>query len=430
MAERDILMVSQRELKLLHVIHKVLEGTITQAKAAALVSLSERQIRRIVKRIRGEGGEGILHKSRGRESSRKLPTKLKDRVIELYRQNYKGFGPTLAAEKLAEMDKIEISDETLRKWLMESGQWVRGRKGKGHRQWRERRHHHGELLQMDGSHHDWFEGRGSKCVLMAMIDDATGTIYGRFHPYEGTLPAMDCFKGYIQKYGIPIAVYLDKHSTYKSTGKPTIEEEIEGTGPLSEFGRAMKELDVEMIYAHSAQAKGRVERLFNTLQDRLVKELRLLGISSIGEANKFLKTYLTKFNERFSVKPVSDADLHRAVPKELDLDTILCIRSVRALRNDFTVAHDKVLYQVETAVQTQTVIVQERVDGSMIITHQGKQLKFRKILERPEKAAPRKRKYKGPRSGARRLIIPIERLLWNDGAPTETSSDSSQSNAA
>jgi hypothetical protein len=155
---------------------------------------------------------------------------------------------------------------------------------------------------------------------------------------------MACFKGYVQKYGIPLAVYLDRHTTYKSPTKVTMEEEIAGVSPLSEFGRAMAELEVEMIYAHSPQAKGRVERLFQTLQDRLVKEMRLLGISSIQAANKFLKTYLSKFNKQFSVKPANEADLHRAVPEMLDLDKVLCIRTPRALRNDFTVAHNKKLY--------------------------------------------------------------------------------------
>jgi hypothetical protein len=283
---------------------------------------------------------------------------------------------------------------------------------------------------MDGSHHDWFEGRGPKCVLMGMIDDATGQIYGQFHAYEGTLPAMACFKGYVQKYGIPLAVYLDRHTTYKSTTKVTMVDEIAGINPLSQFGRAMAEFEVEMIYAHSPQAKGRVERLFQTLQDRLVKEMRLLGISSIKAANKFLKTYLLKFNKQFSVKPVNEANLHRAVPEGLDLDKVLCIRTHRALRNDFTVAHDKKLYQVETAVQTDTVLVEDKIDGSMVISHKGKQLKITEILERPEKATPRKRKYKGPKSGAKRLIIPIERLLWNDCAIAESSPESRQSHAA
>jgi hypothetical protein len=176
--------------------------------------------------------------------------------------------------------------------------------------------------------------------------------------------------------------------------------------------------------------KGRVERLFKILQDRLVKEMRLLGISSIQAANKFLKTYLSKFNKQFSVKPANEADLHRGVPAMLDLDKVLCIRTPRALRNDFTVAHDKKLYQVETAVQTNTVLVANKIDGSMVMSYQGKQLKIREILERPEKATPRKRKYKGWKSGAKRLIIPPERLLRNEGALAERSPASRQSHAA
>ena len=192
MAERDIIMARQKELKVLHVIHKVIEGEVTQGLAAEMISLSERQIRRIVKRIREEGDGGIQHRSRGRQSNRLKPKKLKERIIKLYQQKYKGFGPTLAAEKLSEIDAIQISDETLRLWLIDAGQWQKKRKRKAHRQWRPRKANCGEMLQMYGSKHDWFEGRGPKCVLMAYIDDATNRVYGRFYEYEGTIPAMDC----------------------------------------------------------------------------------------------------------------------------------------------------------------------------------------------------------------------------------------------
>lgn len=267
MAERDIVMIRQKELRYLHVIHKVLEGEITQGKAAELISLSERQVRRIVQRIREEGDAGIAHRSRGRHSNRKRPQKLKERIIALYQEKYEGFGPTLAAEKLLELDEIEISDETLRLWLIEAGLWEGRRTRKKHRQWRERKAHWGEMLQMDGSHHDWFEGRGPKCVLMAYIDDATGRVFGRFYEYEGTIPAMDSFRRYIRKYGLPMSVYLDKHSTYKSWAKLTDEDIMAGREePLSQFQRALQELGVQVIHAHSPQAKGRVERLFGTLQ--------------------------------------------------------------------------------------------------------------------------------------------------------------------
>jgi len=298
MAGEDMIMARQGELKRLHVIQKVLEKVVKQVEAAEILSLSARQIRRIVKRIRIEGERGILHKSRGRPSNRQIPRKIRDKVIQFYRRQYKDFGPTLATEKLLERNGIGISDETLRKWLMETGDWKKVRRGRRHRQWRERKHHCGEMVQMDGSHHDWFEGRGPRSVLMGYIDDATGRVFGRFYDYEGTIPAMESFRGYIQKYGLPMSVYLDKHTTYKSTGKPTIQDELKNTQPLSEFERALKELGVEVIHANSPQAKGRIERLFGTLQDRLVKEMRLRGIRTIEEANGFWEDYLPWYNRR------------------------------------------------------------------------------------------------------------------------------------
>ena len=385
MAGKDIIIMKQKELKRLHVIHKVMEGELTQVEAAEILTLSERQIGRIVKRIREEGDKGIQHRSRGKESRRRLPKKLKDRVVAMYLQKYKGFGPTFTAEKLYEFDDIALSKETVRKWLIEAGQWQKGRAHRKHRQWRERKWHCGEMVQMDGSHHDWFEGRRPKCVLMGYIDDATGRIFCRFYEYEGTIPAMDSFKRYITAHGIPMSVYFDKHTTYKSTAEPSIEDEINGTEPLSEFGRALRELGVNLIHAHSPQAKGRVERMFNTLQDRLVKEMNLRGINTIEEANKFLKSYLSSHNKRFAVKPKEKNDLHREIPKGLNLDKILCIRTERTLRNDSTIAHNGRLYQIQEAVKSKKVLVQERVNGTMLITHNDVSLKFKEITTRPEK---------------------------------------------
>ncbi len=385
MAGKDIIMLSQRELKRLHVIRKVLDGVLKQVEAAGILSLSDRQIRRLIKRVEVEGDTAVAHKSRGKPSNRGLPKKIKDKAIRLYREKLQGFGPTLAVEKLFEIEGIGISDETLRLWLIESGDWKKQRKGRRHRQWRERKHYFGEMLQMDGSHHDWFEGRGSKCVFMGYIDDATGRAFGRFYEYEGTIPAMDSFKRYIKKYGIPVSVYLDRHTTYKSTAKPTIEDELNATEPLSEFERALKELGVEVKHANSPQAKGRIERLFGTLQDRLVKEMRLKGICTIEEANKFLEEYLPEYNRRFAVKPKGEDDLHREIPKGLNLDSILCIKTERVLRNDFTIAHNSKLYQILDRVRAKKVQVEERVNGTMIITHKGNSLRFKEITERPEK---------------------------------------------
>ena len=385
MAGKDIIMIRQKELKRLHVIHKVIEGVLTQVEAAGILSLSERQIGRIVKRIREEGDKGIQHRSRGKESNRRLPKKLIERVVWLYQNKYQGFGPTLTAEKLFELEGIHVSKETVRMYLLEAGQWQKSRKVRTHRQWRERKDHCGEMVQMDGSHHDWFEGRRSKCVLMGYIDDATGRIFCRFYEYEGTIPAMDSFKRYIRKYGIAMSVYFDKHTTYKSTSEPSIEDEINGTEPLSEFGRALTELGVQIIHAHSPQGKGRIERLFKTLQDRLVKDMTIRGIITIEEANKFLETYMTFHNKRFAFKPKEQNDLHREVPKGLNLDKILCIRTERALRNDCTIAHNGKLYQIQEAVKSKKVLVEERVNGRMLITHNDDSLQFKEITIRPEK---------------------------------------------
>jgi hypothetical protein len=239
------------------------------------------------------------------------------------------------------------------------------------------------MIQMDGSHHDWFEGRGARCVLMGFIDDATGRVFGRFYEYEGTVPAMESFKGYIQKHGLPMSVYLDKHTTYKSTAKASIEEQLNDSPALSEFERALKELGVEVIHANSPQAKGRIERLFGTLQDRLVKEMRLRGIGTIQEANRFLEEYLPLYNSRFAVCPKEKDNLHRPVGRGVKLDGILCIKTKRTLRNDFTVAHNRKLYQVEDHVNTSKVMVQDRMDGSIHITYKNRALRFREISERP-----------------------------------------------
>jgi hypothetical protein len=388
MAGEDMIMAHPGEIKRLHVIRKVLERVIKQVEAAEILLLSGRQIRRIVKRIRCEGDRGIVHQSRGRASNRRTPDKVKDKVIRLYRAQYKDFGPTLASEKLSERDGIGISGETLRRWLLEAGDWKRSRKGRKHRQWRERKHHYGEMVQIDGSHHAWFEERGPGCVLMGYIDDATGKVFARFYPYEGSLPAMDSFKRYSKKYGLPMKVYLDKHTTYKSTARPTIQDELDQVEPLSQFERALKELGVEVLHAHSPQAKGRIERFFRTLQDRLVKEMRLRGIRTLEEANQFLEEYLPVYNRRFSVCPKGKDNFHRPLPKGLVLDTILCIKTERSLRNDFTVAHNRKLYQIEDSVKASKVTVQQRVDGSMIMTHKGRSLRFKEITERPVREKP------------------------------------------
>jgi len=292
----------------------------------------------------------------------------------------------------------KISDETLRKWLIEEGYWKKRWKRSCFRQWRPRRECFGQMVQMDGSHHDWLEGRGPKLVLMGYIDDATNTIYGRFYDYEGTLPAMDSFKSYVELYGLPISVYLDRHTTYKSSKKLTEWDEIEGVEALSQFERALKELGVEVIHALSPQAKGRVERLFGVLQDRLVKEMRLQGIKSKEEANVFLEAYLPKYNKRFRVCPADEADAHVKLPRHVDLDRYLCIKTERTIRKDNTIALDGRLYQLEEQ-GGKKVMVEERVDGSLLLVSKGISLKHREITERPQKevaAEPIIREYNRP----------------------------------
>jgi hypothetical protein len=240
------------------------------------------------------------------------------------------------------------------------------------------------MVQMDGSHHDWLEGRGPELVLMGYIDDATNTAYGQFYDYEGTLPAMDSFKGYVEKYGLPMSVYLDRHTTYKSSKKLTEWEEVEGIESLSQFERALKELGVEVIHALSPQAKGRVERLFGVLQDRLVKEMRLRGIKTKEEANAFLEEYLPRYNERFKVCPAHETDVHVKLPHHVDLDRYLCIKTERTIRNDNTIALDGRLYQIQQR-GGKKVVVEERIDGSVRMISQGVSLKYKEITERPKK---------------------------------------------
>ena len=240
------------------------------------------------------------------------------------------------------------------------------------------------MIQLDGSHHDWLEGRGPKLVLMAYIDDATNTTYGRFYDYEGTLPAMDSFGRYVQKNGLPISVYLDRHTTYKSPKKLTEWEKIEGVEPLSQFERALKELGVELIHALSPQAKGRIERLFGVLQDRLVKEMRLRGIKTKDVANEFLEEYLPCHNERFKVCPANEADAHVRLPGDFNLDRYLCIKTGRTIGNDNTLAHDGRLYQIDEP-SGKKVVVEERIDGSIHVVSKGAALKYHEITERPKK---------------------------------------------
>ena len=383
MVREDRVIMSVKELRRVHAIRQTIEKTLTQVQAGTVLGLTPRHIRRLIERVEQAGDQGLAHRGRGKPSNRRIPDKVKTTVLTLYEKRYGDFGPTLATEKLAERHGIMLSDETLRRWLRARGIVHFTRRKRPHRAWRERRAHVGELIQLDGSHHDWFEGRGPRCVLMAYIDDANSRVFARFYEYEGTLPAMDSFQRYVTRYGIPLAVYADKHTTYQSPAPPTGEEQLAGVMPTSQFGRALDELGVELIAAHSPQAKGRVERLFKTVQDRLVKELRLAGIASIEAANRFLEEWLPIYNRRFTVQSAQAADLHRPKPAGGDLNRILCIKTTRCLRRDWTVAHPGHLYQVRSNVRATHVIVEDWVDGTMRMTHKGRPLTYQAIGTRP-----------------------------------------------
>lgn len=388
MAEREIIQMRARELRRLKIIHEAMDKKMTQEKAGEVEGLSERQIRRIIQRVRKEGDEGIVHKSRGRESNRKIAKEIKAKAIGLYRGQYGDFGPTLASEKMLERNQLAVHDETLRLWLIESGDWKKGRRQRKHHQWRERKECLGEMVQMDGSRHDWLEGRGPELTLMGYIDDATNRVHARFCEYEGTLPAMDSFQRYIQKYGIPQSVYADKHSTYQSQDELTIEEQLAGQEETkTQFSRALEELGVILIAAHSPQAKGRVERLFRTFQDRLIKEMRLRRIKSLEEANEFLEKYLPRYNRRFTVEPAKAVNLHRKVPKGIHLKRILCIKGERVLRLDNTIHHEGKLYLIDDLWKQgkpKKVIVEERLDGKLYLMDRDRTLRYRLIQEHPK----------------------------------------------
>jgi len=408
MVRKDVITMSIEEIKRLRLIEKVKVKRIKQREAAEMLGLTERQIRRIVKRFKEEGEKGLTHRLRGRGSNRRISEEEIERMVNICAEKYKGFGPTLASEKLVERDKIRVSREKLRNIMMDYGLWVPRRKSKRHRKWRERMKYFGEMVQMDGSHHDWLEGRGEELTLMGYIDDATNNVYAEFHEYEGTKPAMKSFKGYIKRNGIPQKVYLDKHTTYKSTKKETLEDQLDGKEPQSQFERALEELGVDVIHANSPQAKGRIERLFRTFQDRLIKEMRLRDIKTKEEANKFLRWYLPKYNKRFVVEPAGKENLHREIDKGLNLSKIFTIRTERTVRNDYTIIHERQFYQLETdmALKGRKVTVEECLNGRQRIEYKGKYIKYKKVkaLSWPKaevnlkRSLKIRRKYKPPKS--------------------------------
>lgn len=385
---QDIITMSQRELQRLPVIESVLAKRMTQVEGAGCLDVSTRQVRRLERRVEREGPSGLIHRSRGRPSNRAKPQRLRCQVLELIREKYPDFGPTLACEKLAEVHKLTLSDETVRRWMRAEGLWAGRRRPRPHRQWRERSACLGAMIQMDGSHHRWLEGRGPEFVLMGYVDDATGRVYARFYPGEDREAAFDSFQRYCRLYGIPQRVYLDKHTIYKSPGKPTIEDQLANQWPRTQFERALAELGVEVIHAHSPQAKGRVERLFRTFQDRLIKELRLAKIQTLPEANRFLVGFLQAYNRRFSRAPRQPGNLHRPAPAGKLLGQVLCVKEPRVVANDGTVQVDGQRLQLLPpglrSLAKKGVVVTIRPNGRMRVLYEGKELAYRAIPVQPK----------------------------------------------
>lgn len=383
--QKGLLTMSSKESLKIHVIRKTDEKTMKQKDAANALKCTERHIRRLLHDYRKYGIKSLIHASRGKPSPRKTPQDETNRIIKLYKTKYPGFGPLFFAEKLAENENIQRSKETIRNIMITEELWLNKPRKKKHRKQRERMPNAGMLVQLDGSLDNWFQDRAPKCVLMAFIDDATSLTYAKFYQYEGTLPALDSFIGYIQKYGIPLSLYADLHQTYKVNNKKrTIEDELNNYFPLSRFQQAIQKLGVQIIPAYSPQAKGRVERLFGTLQDRLKKELQIHNISTIKEANAFLPSFLSSYNRKFAKKHLSKGNIHKPALPVSVLRKILCIKTKRSVSNDFTIRHNNYIYQLNESTLSKHVIINELTNGQVIIKDKhNKPLRYT-IIKKPE----------------------------------------------
>jgi hypothetical protein len=370
--------MSGHELRRIEVLSEVLARRRTEVSAAAILGLSTRQTRRLLAAYRDGGGGAMVHKARGRTSNNQLIVGIRQYVIELVRARYADFGPSLAAEVLLAKDGVKVSRETLRKWMIEDGLWLSRKQRRSFHQPRLRRESYGELIQIDGSDHRWFEERGAACSLLVFIDDATGKLMQlRFVPSESTSSYFDCLRGYLDAHGCPVAFYSDKHTVFR------INRDAKGGSGMTQFGRALAELNIEIICANSSQAKGRVERVNRTLQDRLVKELRLENVSDIGAGNVFLPKFVERFNEKFSVRATKSEDLHRQLTVSPDrLSDILCHREQRHVGQQLTLAYDrKQLILDRSAVSEelggQYVDLYDFADGRLEVRWKGQVLPYR-----------------------------------------------------
>jgi hypothetical protein len=382
--------MSQRERDRLKVMSSVLEGKRLQKEAARLLKLTVRQVRRLQRRLEAQGDVGLVHRLRGRPSNHQRPKELRCQAVHIYRQELPDFGLAMASEKLQQRG-LEVPAGTLRGWLLAEGLWQPRRKRDEHRQRRERRACFGELVQADGSHHDWLEGRGPRMVLVAMIDDATSKQTARFYGGETTEAYMDLLGRYLRKHGRMVAMYVDRDSIFRAEDK----HPDDPRPTLTQFSRALGELQIELILANSPQAKGRIERSFNTAQDRLVKELRLAGACTIEQANEVLDTtYLPWFNRWCSAKPASPNDSHRALHPSMHLESILSLQDKRKVANDYTIRLDNQIYQLlPPALPGQrggTVTIERRLDGTLWIRFKKNYLAYHRVgpSDRPLGALP------------------------------------------
>jgi molybdenum-dependent DNA-binding transcriptional regulator ModE len=380
------LTMSRKERTRLGVMEQVKAKEMTLVAAAQVLRLSYRQAKRVWARYQDQGDKGLVHRGRGRAGNRAKAKEFKQRVLARYERRYEGFGPTLACEHLSQ-EGLLVDHETLRRWLLESGSWRVQRRRQKHRQWRQRKPCVGQLVQMDGSEHDWFEGRAERAVLMVMIDDASNRTYARFAQAETTRAAYDTFEGYVRRYGLPQGLYVDRDSIYKTTREPSIAEQLAGEQPLTQFGRAMKELQVDLSLAYSPQAKGRVERRNGLLQDRLVKEMRLAGISDLGKANAFLEEqFLPQLNRRFCVAPAQSADVHRPVPRQLN--EVLSWEEQRVVQRDWTVSWQGRYFQIHQRHEAlwlvgKKILVRELRDRTVQVVFNAQKLQVTELPQRP-----------------------------------------------
>jgi hypothetical protein len=400
---KELITLTRQEHERYTIIKRVLKREMRQAEAADLLNLTERQVRNLRDKVKEKGVRGMAHGNRGRPSLRKMSVELEERIAKIVGERYEDFKPKLAAEKLWAKERIRVSDEKLRQVMIAQGLWrARRRRGPVH-VWRERKARYGEMVQMDGSHHTWLEGRGPKLVLMAFIDDATNRAWGRFYAYEGVWPAMDALEGYVRRWGLPQSLYLDRHSTYKTTRQASTEELLRGQEAQTQFERAAGELGIRIIHAYSPQAKGRIERLFGTLQDRLVKEMRLAGVATLEEANRFLGGFWPGFNEQFSKEARESGNLHGPLLKNVNLREVLCLKGTRTINNGYLVRwHGRVLaiQNPTLGMQRRPAQVLEHPDGRIGIRFNGRDLLFREALqEGAHPALPRQPIAEKPKTG-------------------------------